>query len=55
MADSNADKIRAMSDEDLAKYLSLMDSCPVSGWDCLHHAEVQCEQCILQWLKSNSN
>lgn len=46
---TNADRIRAMSDEELAKFLR-WDICPrvrgekrmCSGW---------CDECVLEWLK----
>ena len=49
---TNADKIRNMNDEELAKYLYL---CPVTlgEGDCIHSGEdVHCFDCILDWLQS---
>ena len=54
---TNADKIRAMSDEELAKEMSVRLSedcliCPVADcpvWDNTKNAE--CEDAMLDWLK----
>ena len=43
---TNADRIRAMSDEELAEFLSCC-GCPCPARDC--HAS--CKDCILDWLK----
>ncbi len=55
---TNADRIRAMSDEDLAKFLSGIDSdmCPKwkpdSGYDCLiPNCELFITDCWLDWLR----
>ena len=46
---SNADKIRNMSDEELAENVS----CPYIATECIHlDDDIECEQCKLQWLKS---
>jgi hypothetical protein len=48
-------KIRAMSDEELAECLNSMDACPIEGDWCLHQFDnVQCKQCIEEWLKSEA-
>ena len=43
---TNADVIRAMSDEELAEFLSCC-GCPCPSRDC--HAS--CKDCVLDWLK----
>lgn len=50
---TQADKIRSMSNEELAEFLNSMNACPIEGDLCLHQFDdVQCNQCILDWLKS---
>ena len=46
---TNADKIRAMNDEELAKVMERMLGCPVTG-DCKKMSE-DCNDCWLDWLK----
>ena len=46
---TNADKIRAMNDEELAKVMERMLGCPVTG-DCKKMLE-DCNDCWLDWLK----
>ena len=52
---TNADRIRSMTDEELAVYLEQRGSCPTTKkWeDCneLNPDTKQCEQCWLDWLK----
>ena len=51
---TNADRLRAMSDEELAKYLnrsitySIWCDPPEDGCE----ERIDCEECILSWLKS---
>ena len=46
---TNADRIRSMSDEELAENVS----CPYIATECIHlDDDIECEQCKLQWLKS---
>ena len=51
---TNADKIRAMTDEELAHFISedyYVPHCPISGL-CLAEGEHEgCEVCWLNWLK----
>lgn len=48
---SQADRIRAMSDEKLAENVS----CPYIATECIHlDDDIECEQCKLQWLKSEA-
>ena len=46
---TNADKIRAMNDEELAKVMERVLGCPVTG-DCKKMFE-DCNDCWLDWLK----
>ena len=46
---TNADKIRAMNDEELAKVMERMLGCPVTG-DCKKMSE-DCNDCWLDWLQ----
>lgn len=46
---SNADKIRAMSDEELADILK----CVPDYTDCPHGAD-DCRKCILDWLRQEA-
>ena len=46
---TNAQKIRAMSDEELAKFMGRMFWCPVTG-DCKKMSE-DCNDCWLDWLQ----
>lgn len=46
---TNADKIRAMNDEELAKVMERMLGCPVTG-DCKKMLE-DCNDCWLDWLQ----
>jgi hypothetical protein len=48
---TNADRIRAMSDEDLAEFLSDDDrACPPKWHNCRKHIS-ECGGCWLEWLK----
>jgi len=54
---TNADRIRSMTDEELAEYL-----CAMPALDCYicqrkepcNHGERECEEVWLEWLKSDS-
>ena len=46
---TNADRIRAMSDEELAKVMERMLGCPITG-DCKKMSE-DCNDCWLEWLQ----
>ena len=51
---TNADRIRAMSDEELAEFIGdgpLLDICP---HNCLEDLDRPCKVCILDWLKEVS-
>lgn len=53
---TNADKIRAMSDEELAEWLAKHNErsavCPNFG---AHDCQALCRQCWLDWLKQEVN
>lgn len=46
---TNADRIRDMTDEELAAYLvqTILQQCPCPTKDC----EARCNDCILKWLQ----
>ena len=46
---TNSDKIRAMSDEELAKTLDYLLGCPDTG-DCAKMSK-DCKACWLEWLQ----
>lgn len=48
---SNADRIRNMTDEELAREFTRLDMfcCPVSGVTCAN--EPKCQDCFKRWLK----
>ena len=48
---SNADRIRAMTDEELAEFIGgdpMHDICPS---DCFEDPDRPCKVCVLKWLK----
>lgn len=45
---TNADKLRAMSDEELAKHLC----CP---WRECKNMNLECDKCLLDWLKQEAH
>ena len=47
---TNADRIRSMSDEELAEQLATYDSCPSSKFE--RNCTNVCEACWLAWLKA---
>lgn len=51
---TNADRIRAMSDEELAREFTRLDMfcCPVSGVTCAY--EPKCQDCFKRWLKQEA-
>ena len=48
--ETNADRIRAMSDEDLAKFIEWSD-CPPHDGVC-DRDNITCSECWLNWLQS---
>lgn len=54
---THADRIRAMSDEELAEFIQTSDSCPQNKGDdypICDHAE-SCQMCWLDWLRQEEN
>ena len=56
---TNADRIRAMSDEELAKVFDRASSCPpgeveARGGDC-YRPRYECRDCWLEWLKREAD
>ena len=50
---TNADRIRAMTDEELAEFLCCPQSvCPVD--DCEECYDDKCQKCVLKWLKKEA-
>lgn len=47
---TNANKVRQMSDEELAKFCSR--ACPIDKTCIYWNVETDCEKCALIWLKS---
>lgn len=47
---TNADRIRAMSDEELANIMAGTPICKERYMDCLKDGR-DCEPCLLEWLK----
>lgn len=47
--ETNADRIRAMTDEELAEFLDCY--CVSAYWECPRHHEIKCHECWLEWLK----
>lgn len=50
---TNADRIRAMTDEELATFLSEYGDCPCVG-DKFCKLGTRCEDAVLMWLKQES-
>ena len=48
---TNADRIRAMTDEELAKFLTTEDMCELICSPAPPHCDGQCKQKMLDWLK----
>lgn len=51
---TNADRIRAMTDEELVKQFASVDGfcCPIKGVDC--YSESDCRVCFASWLKEEA-
>ena len=51
---TNADRIRAMTDEELAREFTRLDMfcCPVTGVTCAN--EPKCQDCFKRWLKQEA-
>lgn len=48
---TNADKIRAMSDEELCKLLMAIPDVPCEQNGYLEKCNLKCEECIMKWLQ----
>lgn len=49
---TNADRIRAMTDEEMARFFDLEAFlCPWCDMSCGDVEEIPCRQCLLKWLK----
>jgi hypothetical protein len=48
---TNADRIRAMSDEELAEFLVEWENASVCTAECYAHCKHECNKCIEKWLK----
>ena len=48
---TNADRIRAMSDEELAAFLNSTEVCDGHPLENCSLATISCEACILKWLQ----
>ena len=46
---TNADRIRAMTNEELAEFMDCY--CVSASWECPRHHEIKCHECWLEWLK----
>lgn len=55
---TNADRIRNMSDKELAEFLvkvntAYAEPCMVSGGDCKHeNTDKDCKDCFIEWLQA---
>ena len=56
---TNADRIRAMTDEELADLVSPLSCCHEKGQDCMKYSDGtggrNCYKCWLDWLKQEAN
>lgn len=48
---TNADRIRAMTDEELMTWIMEMQACPYELYQDCQHPNYDCETCIKGWLK----
>ena len=48
---TNADRIRAMSDEELAEFLDSTEICDGHPLENCALANIPCKECILKWLQ----
>ena len=46
---TNADRIRRMTDAELAEWLNGFSECLIPNGDCL---DKYCDNCVMKWLKS---
>ena len=52
---TNADRIRNMSDEELAKNMMCPNENGLGDIDCDKHDDCKCYDCLLEWLQSESD
>ena len=52
---TNADRIRAMSDEELMTWIMEMQACPYERYQDCQHPNYDCETCIKDWLKQEAD
>ena len=50
----NADKLRSMSDEELAEFLTTEDMCELICAPAPPHCDGQCKQKMLDWLRQEA-
>lgn len=53
MTQTNADRIRAMTDEELAEFLNCHNFC-ARNFDC-ENGKQPCQECNLEWLKQEAD
>lgn len=55
---TNADRIRDMTDKDLARFIeSIFEQtrrCPGDAWDRCPYADIECKDCWLDWLRKEA-
>ena len=51
---TNSDKLRAMSDEELAEFLTTEDMCELICAPAPPHCDGQCKQKMLDWLRQEA-
>lgn len=51
---TNADRLRAMSDEELAEFLTTEDMCELICAPAPPHCDGQCKKKMLDWLKKEA-
>lgn len=51
---TNADKIRAMTDEELMTWIMEMQACPYELYQDCQHPNYDCETCIKDWLRQEA-
>ena len=51
---TNADRIRAMTDDELTMWIMEMQSCPYERYQDCQHPNYDCETCVKDWLKQEA-
>lgn len=51
---TNADKIRSMTDEELAEFLNDFDICPHCEYQDVSCGAIDCKEMFLKWLQSEA-